>query len=43
VASRAEILAITTVLKRRFGNLTAEELLALAFDILEALAVAQQS
>ena len=37
MASRAQVLAVVAVLKRRFNNLTAEELLALAYDIVEAL------
>ena len=37
MASRAELQAVVAVLKKRFNNLSAEELLALAFDILEAL------
>lgn len=35
--NRAELQAVVAVLKKRFGNLTAEELIALAGDILEAL------
>jgi len=37
VASRAEVEAVVEVLKKRFSNLTAEEVIKLAFDILEAL------
>lgn len=35
--TQREIVAVTRVLKERFANLTAEELLDLAFKILAAL------
>ena len=35
--NQREIMAVTRVLKERFGNLTAEELLDLAFKIVNAL------
>lgn len=37
MASRAEVTAVVAVLKKRFNNLGAEELIALAYEILEAL------
>lgn len=35
--NRADLNAVVAVLKKRFGNLTAEELINLAGDILEAI------
>jgi len=37
MAARAEVEAVVAVLKKRFTNLTAEDVIALAYDILEAL------
>lgn len=37
VGPRQEITAVVAVLKKRFNNLGAEELLALAWDIVEAI------
>ena len=37
MASQAEVLAVVAVLKERFGNLKAEEVIDLAFKILESL------
>ncbi len=34
---RAAVTVVTTILKKRFPNLTAEEVIALAFDIVEAI------
>ena len=41
--TRAEVMAAIAVLKRKFSNLTAEEALNLAWDILEAVARARET